>query len=378
MKSSLQPAGPGLRGVRAAAVGLAWSAGMATGLTAGLDWEPLPDFPLPPGVAGAFGGIDNGVLIVAGGSNFQPASGGDLWEAPKLWRREVFVLREPGTNAARWMAAGELPEPAGNGASAPSPCGLVCLGGESGGSPSRQAFLLRWDGSALQRQTLPDLPVPGTCGAVAVAGRTVYFLTGQTATGLETADSRLWRLELPEDGISFERSVWAACPPLPGPGRAFAALVAQHNGHETALYAIGGRCAAKLPGEPAEPLREVFEYLPGKDSWRRRADAPVAIMAAPVVPAGLSQILVLGGDDGALMTRTAELKSSHPGFPRRSFIYDTATDTWTEGAELPTNQVASVTGVADGMAFVATGEVKPRHRTTACWRITLPRPAQPD
>jgi hypothetical protein len=63
-------------------------------------WNPLPAFPMPPGVAGAFGGLDQGVFLVAGGSNFQPGAGEDLWQVPKRWKREMFVLQHP---AAIWQ-----------------------------------------------------------------------------------------------------------------------------------------------------------------------------------------------------------------------------------------------------------------------------------
>jgi N-sulfoglucosamine sulfohydrolase len=63
-------------------------------------WNPLPAFPMPPGVAGAFGGLDQGVFLVAGGSNFQPGAVEDLWQVPKRWKREMFVLQHP---AAIWQ-----------------------------------------------------------------------------------------------------------------------------------------------------------------------------------------------------------------------------------------------------------------------------------
>lgn len=375
MTSSSQT--PALRGFQCAALGLACSAGIAAEVPS--HWEALPGFPLPPGVAGAFGGIDNGALIVAGGSNFQPGPGEDLWAAPKLWRRERFVLVDPGSPGARWIPAGELREARGNGASASSPLGLVCLGGDDGKSLARQAFLLRWEEGVLQEIGLPDAPVPGACGAAAVIDRTVYYMAGQTGGGMETADSRLWALELPSAGAAPD-GAWKECAPLPGPGRVFHAMIAQRCGEEVRLYVIGGRRSVAGPdGAPAvEPLREVFEYSPASDSWRRRADAPVAMMAAPAVPWGSSQVLVLGGDDGALMARTAEIKSDHPGFPRRAWVYDTVADAWADGGETPANQVASVAATDGRRIFLVAGEIKPRHRTTACWRITLPPARKPE
>lgn len=337
-----------------------------------LRWQALPPLPEPPGVAGAFGGMDNGSLIVAGGSNFLPGPDEDLWGAPKLWRKECYVLRDPASASPRWVRAGNLSEARGNGAAAPSPRGLVCLGGDDGASPTRRAFLLRWDKGSLQEQPLPDLPVAGSCGAAAVIGRTIYYLLGQTGSGLETADPRFWSLELPPGDRAVAEADWTALAPLPAGGRSFPSLVAQNNGKETCLYAIGGRRASSGEGATAkiEPLRDVHAYVPSENRWLRCSDAPVPVMAAPVVPFGSSHILVLGGDDGALMARTAELKSAHPGFPRRAYVYDTLSDRWHDAGETPVNQVAAVTGTAGKEIFLVTGEVKPRHRTTSSWRIT--------
>ena len=342
--------------------------------TAAPDWRwlKLPPFPEPPGVAGAFGGMDNGALIVAGGSNFLPAAGEDLWAAPKVWHRKCFVLVQPGSDRPRWIAAGRLAEAKGNGASASSPCGLVCLGGENRAGALRQAFVLRWEGGKLKQRSLPDLPVPGACGAAAAIGRTVYFLTGQTGSSLGTADPRFWSLDLPAGPRSATQTKWTELAPLPGRGRAFAALVAQSNGKEVCLYAIGGRRSGSASRGTAaiEPLRDVYQYLPSENRWRRRSNAPTAIMAAPVVPLGASRILVLGGDDGRLASRVADLKSSHPGFAHRAYVYDTISDEWSGALPIPANQVASVAGSDAKNIFLAAGEIKPRHRTTAVWRIT--------
>lgn len=365
------PGGAWLRSLVGASLALLAEGAFGSELPS-LQWHSLPALPPAPGVAGAFGGMDNGALIVAGGSNFQPSADEDLWTAPKVWHRDCFILIDPCSAQARWIPAGQLSEPKGNGASVPSPCGLVCLGGESGALPTAGAFLLRWQDGALRQTNLPDLPVPGSCGAAAVIGRTVFYLAGQTGRGLETADPRLWSLELPADGKAFERSTWKECSPLPGAGRAFAAFVAQRGARETCLYAIGGRLmrAGEDGAGTVQPLREVFEYVPSQNLWRRRCDAPVAMMAAPVFALGSSKILVLGGDDGALLAKTELLKSSHPGFPRRGFVYDTIADRWSQAVELPVNQVAAVTGVDGDEMFLVTGETKPRHRTPAAWRIT--------
>ena len=55
-------------------------------------WEPLPDLPATIGVAGPFVGVHRDALIVAGGANFAAADAPDLWETPKKWVDDAWVL----------------------------------------------------------------------------------------------------------------------------------------------------------------------------------------------------------------------------------------------------------------------------------------------
>ena len=61
-----------------------------------LTWEPLPALPDPLGVAGPFVGTHGNALIVAGGANFTTADAADLWEVPKRWQADAFVLVRDG------------------------------------------------------------------------------------------------------------------------------------------------------------------------------------------------------------------------------------------------------------------------------------------
>ena len=54
--------------------------------------KALPDLPDSIGVAGPFVGVHNDALIVAGGANFPVPAGGDLWEVPKVYHADAWVL----------------------------------------------------------------------------------------------------------------------------------------------------------------------------------------------------------------------------------------------------------------------------------------------
>lgn len=121
-----------------------------------LHWSrPAPLPPLPgdarqEGLAGAFAGMSNGALIVAGGVNFPGARANaeaGRWYAhkglTKTWRTEIFA-RVGGV----WRLAGHLPHGLAYGASFSTDAGIVLLGGEDGAmEPRREALVIRWTGT---------------------------------------------------------------------------------------------------------------------------------------------------------------------------------------------------------------------------------------
>ena len=76
------------------------------------NWERLPDLPSKLGLAGAFAGVADGYLLVAGGANFpdqMPWDGGI-----KKWHDTVYALDKPD---GAWSIVGQLPIPLGYGVS---------------------------------------------------------------------------------------------------------------------------------------------------------------------------------------------------------------------------------------------------------------------
>jgi len=73
-----------------------------------LNWSELPNLPAGVGqsrqigLAGAFTGMHNGVLITAGGANFphQPSWMG----GKKVWWDAIFVLRKTAGNDYEWIS----------------------------------------------------------------------------------------------------------------------------------------------------------------------------------------------------------------------------------------------------------------------------------
>lgn len=351
-----------------------------------LRWMELPPLPDELGVAGPFVGVHNDALIVAGGANFARP----YWESEKVWVNDVWVLTRAEDGSWKWITGLKLDREIGYGASVSSSRGVVCMGGNNAREMFRRCFLLQWDpeNRRLVQKPLPDLPQPCGHGAAAILGEVVYLAGGQTGEGLETAMTNFWRLDLsrPEDMWQ-----WEILPPWPGPARAFNLTIAQHNGFDPCIYVISGRCqrAGATGVQGVEPLLDIYEFNPtrferqergrrtGADgvdagpsaAWRRRMDVPVSVMAGTGIAVGQSHVFVLSGADGSLMADADALKLDHPGFPKRILAYHTITDTWIDAGPSPANQVTTQATWFDGQIVLASGEIKPRVRTTAVWSI---------
>lgn len=125
----------------------------------GLDWTA--GAPLPPrdgdtvqeGLAGAFAGVSNGALIVAGGVNFagsQANAANGNWYAhkglTKIWHSDIYA-RQGGV----WKLVGQLPAGLAYGASFTTDEGILLVGGEAGGMVAQTGVhLIRWTGSEIE------------------------------------------------------------------------------------------------------------------------------------------------------------------------------------------------------------------------------------
>ena len=198
----------------------------------------------------------------------------------------------------------------------------------------------------------------------AIARRVVYVVGGQEHAASTTARPTLYALSLdaPERG-------WRAGPPLPGPGRILPVVAAQGG----ALYVMSGASLADAGDGTARRtyLTDAWRYTP-ETGWTSIAAVPHPVVAAPVVAVGQAHVLVLGGDDGEVASRAGGADpSAHPGFRRDVLAYHTVTDTWVRMGTVPAGLVTTV-AVTDGASvWLAGGEDRPRHRSSAVFRGTL-------
>ncbi len=351
-----------------------------------LQWDSLPELPAlegqaeNPGVAGPFVGVHNDALIVAGGANFP---GKPLWETDKVWHDKIYVLvrdvpegyilpSSPPASPYRWLDGGKLPRPLAYGASVSTKNGVLCIGGDDAGEVYPDVFMLSWDKEAekIERRDFPPLPVPVAYGAAALVGEVVYLVGGQQGKQLASATNKVWSLDLSAGG----QAQWQVVADVPWSTRAFVQVAAQHNGFDDCVYVIGGR---REEADTVDFLSDVWEYNPRSRSWRARTGTDKPLMAGTAIDYGQSHIVVLGGSDGALWGKADELKDDHPGFPRKTYLYHTITDTWIEGGSSPANHVTTVPVRWGDSIIIASGEVRPRVRSPKLWKVT-PQPRVKD
>jgi N-acetylneuraminate epimerase len=322
-----------------------------------LKWNQLPSVPDAEGFASAFAGVSHGALLVAGGANFP---GKRPWEGgAKVWYDEVFVLESP---EGPWRTGGRLPRANAYGVSFTTADGVVCAGGGDAREHWRDVFLLTWDGAQVRTKALPALPTPLAFGSGAAIGSKIYLFGGLVRPDATTASANFWILDL-----SLASPAWRELPPCPGPAR----MLAQVGVVDGVFYVCGGVSLHAGPDDKAVRtyLSDTYAYEPAK-SWRKLADMPHAVAAAPspmpVSPAG--ELLVISGDDG---TRGHLVGPDHPGFKQEVLVYDSVRDTWKQSADAPISRATAPTALWQGAWIVASGERKPGYRSPEIWAVQI-------
>ena len=318
-----------------------------------LDWKELPPIPDAKGFAGSFAGVSDGALIVAGGTNFpdkKPWEGGT-----KLWYDDVFVLPSPD---GEWRKAGSLPKANGYGVSITTDAGVVIVGGGNAKEHFREVLLLQWNGKTTHTSPLPPLPKPCAFMTGALVGTTIFVCGGIEKPDATNAMNSLLSLDL----ASLEAG-WKIHEALPAAGRILAAGGARDGAF---LLFSGAALKSGDDGKPArEWLKDAWKFSPGS-GWKRLADPPRVAVAAPSpLPVSGSRLLVIGGDDGAMVN--FEPKDKHPGFPRSVLSYDMAADAWGKEGEAPFSLVTTNAVLWNGRIIIPGGEARPGVRSAAVW-----------
>lgn len=351
-----------------------------------LHYVQLPDLPVlngqpNPGVAGAFAGVSHDALLIAGGANFP---NGYPWQGgTKVWHSTIYVLVREG-NSYRWQSTYQLDRPRGYGASVIWNEQLICVGGNEANQRFAAVFSLCWNPSTatLDRQPLPELPMPIANLAAAVSGNRLYVFGGESDRGTE-ASLHVFDLKTPANG-------WQKLADLPGPARAYAGMAAQSNGTDQSLYVVGGR---QTVNGITTIYSDAYEYQISQNRWHRLPDMPSPLAAHQAIASGSRSLLVFGGDDGKRLQQiealsnqvkelpegadkekcTAErnrLQINHPGFIKTVWQFRTDTKKWSVVDTLPFQTPVTTPLVRWGASvIVPSGEITPGIRTPAIWKI---------
>ena len=355
---------------------------MGEGSLGGLQWDKtLPSLPDQHGFAGAFTGVSNGHLLVAGGANFPEAP---PWkDGKKVWHERIFSLDLTGGGGQKgeWVVAGRLPAPSAYGASVSIADRVIFIGGDDGGKASNRGFSYTWNEKLSEPVEYPPLPSACTslCGAVVKQkdGGVIYVAGGlsqlesQSGQALKT----FWSLDLGSDGLPAADTEWAVLEPWPGPGR----FQAASGVIDDEFYLFGGlRLEEGKTGERVfPPLKDAYVYSSTQGKWKRIKDLPGGRAAAPS-PApriGKAHLLLAGGGDAEALEWAGKNPQKtiehHPGFTLDCISYNKVADRWASFGTFPTfpadkmdtSRVTVNTVEYAGRWFIPSGEAKPGVRS---------------
>lgn len=358
------------------------------------EWTTLPPNPeleqdefhgSQPGLAGAYSGMSDGVMIVAGGANFPydvPWEGGE-----KVYWDQIYVLKADGQDTANWLSSDvRLPVNMAYGAVVQRGSDVVLIGGENESGVVSEVLALGWD-HGNQRIMMRELtPLPD--GFKAVSGG----LLGKhiVVHGVQNEQNVLVQLG------EGNNAKWEVLPGCPGPPRYYPVSQVQSNGRLESLYLFSGR-TQDSQGR-IELLYDGFRYDPVQREWaplgRLNTDdaEDLCLMGASSIRSGASHILVFGGDDGrelmgriGLLTQIEEAQDAevkvqlqndldslfvnHSGFSRTIRAYHTITNTWTILDTFPGLLPVTTNAFSwKNQYFITSGEIHPGIRTPIIWK----------
>lgn len=342
------------------------------------------------GLAGAFIGLVDNQIIVAGGSNF---SEGKPWEGgKKQYSDKIFTISIKAYQTT--LSELKLPKPLAHGCAVVTDNSLYCVGGQNAEGQADEIFAIDCPENGLRIRNISKLPQSFSPVAALSCNGLIYI------HGIEQDTNALYCYR-PD---STEWKQLSGCPG--GPHNAGPAFVMQNNGREDVLYLIGGRYEAK---DTMRLFSDIWEYSPSLDNWSLKGSILVNgisrnNMYAACIPFGKDRILLLGGDDGKELLRrdslaraiktAAQTQSNatdmsnstvesleqqlrdafiqHGGFSKEILAYNTLSNTWTVFAEAEQPLPAVTSAVQIGKDIVIpSGEIHPGVRSKDIFIVNI-------
>lgn len=340
-----------------------------------LEWRiagslPPADGKAAIGVAGPVTGVHDFVLLVAGGANFpegMPWAGGK-----KVYHDEVYAFQKKGDSLLHIKTA-RLPFNFAYSASCSTPQGIVVVGGENEFGISDGVFLLQWNAekSDISITNFPALPFALTNASATFHDNQIFVAGGEGGGGVSNGFFRL--------NMNDTQGGWKGLPVVPRP-ISHAVMAVQNNGASDCLYLIGGR--RRNANDTSTLYSSVLQFDFGNNRWTEKTPLPYALSAGTGTAHGSQHILLFGGDAGetfhkaealiaaisqttdeakkaVLNNEKAAVQSSHPGFCRQVFLYDTKKDKWRKLSCLPFDAPVTTNAIKwEETFFIPSGEIK--------------------
>lgn len=362
------------------------------------DLPPNSSYSTQPGLAGPYTGIDDGVLIVAGGANFPdklPWKGG-----PKTYYTEIFILKTNTTGEYSWEKTNQkIPFASGYGGAVETPLGLFCFGGNTADKSISESWFIHYNSltESIEIKTGPELPVPLTNFAFAKVDGNIYVAGGLTKLS-GASGNHFFQLQM--SGNNPMDWTWEALPPWQGKSRAFAVGVGQSNGETNCFYLFSGRNIQ--PGNDPVILYDAHVYNPYLNRWSVVSEGDqkeFPFMDGTAFPAGAATIVFPSGANGELMKKQLEIENqialvksteaneseldslqaallhhlnNHSGFGNEMMAFNTITNEIYSVGQLPGTGQVNATAVKWGTeVFIPSGEIRPGVRTPGTLKITI-------
>lgn len=347
---------------------------------------------VPPGLSGAFVGVHNEALIIAGGVRPRSTKTGltqgfeyfdQIWVATAKERSPLDSGNGPAerTELSWYPIQSRLSQALANGAAVNHELGVITIAGSDGQAAYQNVQMLRWhkQQKRLETFTLPSLPFAINNPSAALIKDTLYVIGTSVS---EPAQSAFLALDLSELKLDFAgnpmvsdgvvqfkasasppatQSYWRQLPsqPIDRVHSSNAAtrliLMAQYDGRADRLYVLSASRAKQASGQGVSAEyhwhidRDLWTYRVGdanvKAGWSRLANVPVATSDSyrgyhTAVAFGASHILLL------------PLPPSDSNQSLPALFYNTITDTWTADGQSDVNS-ASLPVVESRSANVA-------------------------
>ena len=321
----------------------------------------IADYPLEGGMSAPFAGFIDETLIVAGGCNFPdiPAADG----GKKAYYDKSYSLN---LNELKWKEQTPLNTPTAYGATAQTPYGLACIGGQSATSSLSESFLMKLDenkGTTII-DTLPQLPISIDNGGAAYLKGKIIVTGGNQSDG----GKGLYALDMNNP------KQWEKISDYPGPVRVQPVIISD----EESLYIAGG---FQLDAESKRCTlsTNLLKYSLSEDQWTELTELPMDNSGTPRCLVGGSGVyvngcLVLTGGvnynifKDAVEGRSPDDYMTKPRewykFNKDILIYNLKTGKWQTVPDVSgMDKAGGVLVCHEGNLYMVCGEIKPGIRT---------------